>query len=181
MARRQTIRFESGTKSPADKQLPLVSASDSESYSETESLNPPKKASIRDPATLGQLQELHLDPSLDPRRRRPSEDIARDALVEQILTENRTEHYDDGGTTVPKTSQAGRNEDADERLAAQFRQDFLDSQAQRLQQQQQQQQRNKAAPKDPGQSVPKLGGSRSQRAAMEKARREKEMKDNPGK
>ncbi|KAK5052493.1 hypothetical protein LTR84_002357 [Exophiala bonariae] len=104
-----------------------------------------------------------------PRKRRNSDDIARDALVEQVLHENRLDLYEastsgqaPGGT--PDISAADTAQQ-DERLAEEFRQNFLDAVAQR-------QQRNKAAsqPKVPGATTetkgPKLGGSRSARAKM---------------
>ncbi|KEF59984.1 uncharacterized protein A1O9_04832 [Exophiala aquamarina CBS 119918] len=102
-----------------------------------------------------------------PRKRRNSEDIARDALVEQVLHENRLDLYENGANDG-RTPTAGLSESAtqqDERLAEEFRQNFLDAVAQR-------QQRNKASsqPKVPGATTesrgPKLGGSRSARAKM---------------
>jgi len=121
-----------------------------------------------------------------PRKRRPSADVARDALVEQVFKENRLDLYDGG---IPKDSiglstqptrdghaeDGNDNNDAYERLAAQFRQDFLDAMANRQAQQPHQQQKGgKAAPGEVGQKGPKLGGSRSARAAMAQAMREKE-------
>lgn len=104
-----------------------------------------------------------------PRKRRDSQDIARDALVEQVLHENRLDLYETG---TGQTSRPGATDLADadtiqqdERLADEFRQNFFDAVAQR-------QQRNKAAsqPKVPGATTetrgPKLGGSRSARAKM---------------
>ena len=105
-----------------------------------------------------------------PRKRRNSQDIARDALVEQVLHENRLDLYETstsgqapgGGPTDFSATDTAQQ---DERLAEEFRQNFLDAVAQR-------QQRNKAAsqPKVPGATTetkgPKLGGSRSARAKM---------------
>jgi hypothetical protein len=106
-----------------------------------------------------------------PRKRRNSEDIKRDQLVEQVLRESRLEIYDE-----PAEALLGdiNNEDldTDEKIAEQFRQDFMDAMESR--------QRNRTAgqPKMPvgkpgevGQKGPKLGGSRSARAAM----REREL------
>lgn len=102
-----------------------------------------------------------------PRKRRNSEDIARDALVEQVLHEHRLDLYETGvnnGRTATADLSASTTQQ-DERLAEEFRQNFLDAVAQR-------QQRNKAAsqPKVPGVTTetkgPKLGGSRSARAKM---------------
>ena len=103
-----------------------------------------------------------------PRKRRNSEDIKRDQLVEQVLRESRLEIYDE-----PESAQQGNDGlDTDEKIAEQFRQDFMDAMESR--------QRNRTAgqPKMPvgkqgdvSQKGPKLGGSRSARAAM----REKEL------
>lgn len=102
-----------------------------------------------------------------PRKRRNSEDIARDALVEQVLHENKLGLYekgaDNGRTTTADLSASTTQQD--ELLAEEFRQNFMDAVAQR-------QQRNKAASqaKVPGATTesrgPKLGGSRSARAKM---------------
>ena len=102
-----------------------------------------------------------------PRKRRNSEDIARDALVEQVLQEHKLDLYekgaDNGRTTAADLATSTTQQD--EGLAEEFRQNFLDAVAQR-------QQRNKATsqPKVPGASNesrgPKLGGSRSARAKM---------------
>ncbi len=111
-----------------------------------------------------------------PRKRRNSEDIARDALVEQVLHENKLDIYDDQNPDLQldasgKDAADGGGEDAgvvdsDERLAEQFRQQYIDSMAERRH-------RHKAVsqPKGPGTSTtesrgPKLGGSRSARAKM---------------
>lgn len=113
------------------------------------------------------------------RKRRNSEDIARDALVEQVMHENRLDMYEEAdlagrkrqaagvsGVDVPGDELDADDSDADERLAEQFRQNFIDAMAER-------QQRSKAAsqPKGSGAGVveakgPKLGGSRSARAKM---------------
>ena len=103
-----------------------------------------------------------------PRKRRNSEDIARDALVEQFLHENKIDIYD---TNTPEqaiartpTGEGAGDADADERFAEQFRQEFMDAMAER---------RNKTKPAAPAKGVivpeprgPKLGGSRSARAKM---------------
>ncbi|EHK41102.1 hypothetical protein TRIATDRAFT_85065 [Trichoderma atroviride IMI 206040] len=111
------------------------------------------------------------------RNRRNSEDIARDAMVEQFLSENRLDVYQ-----VPKTHAAtataaaassssfvpGADPSADDRLAEQFRQQYYDEMALRRKrkrpaptQQQKQQQQSADVLKGP-----KLGGSRNQRAAV---------------
>ena len=105
-----------------------------------------------------------------PRRGPDPEDVKRDQLVEAVLRESGLGMYDAAvpastGDTVP----AAGDEDADERLAEQFRQEYLDAMEARRQN----------APKMPAskgagadvQRGPKLGGSRSARAAM----REREL------
>ncbi|KAL3417876.1 hypothetical protein PVAG01_10885 [Phlyctema vagabunda] len=101
------------------------------------------------------------------RKRRGSDDVKRDALVEAILKENRLEIYD-----PPPQPEKSANDDqaADDRIAEEFRREFMDAVSQRH--------RKKAAPPPPsgGQpgkkgeedvlKGPKLGGSRSARAAM---------------
>ncbi|CCF37978.1 hypothetical protein CH063_01807 [Colletotrichum higginsianum] len=101
-----------------------------------------------------------------PRNRRNSDDIKRDQLVEEILRENRLDVYD-----VPKP-QEPQNEgpgDADDRIAEEFRREFMDAMVQR-----QQRKKTAAAPARAGARKadedvlkgPKLGGSRNSRAAM---------------
>ncbi|MDI1489799.1 MAG: hypothetical protein OHK93_000997 [Ramalina farinacea] len=106
-----------------------------------------------------------------PRKRRNSADMARDKVVEELLRETRLDLYDEpeaGG----KSGAAGdeEKEAADDRIAEEFRRDFLDAISQR----------RKRSSKPPaagasrvgGKAVeekprgPKLGGSRSARAAM---------------
>ncbi|KAL8829178.1 MAG: hypothetical protein Q9191_002155 [Dirinaria sp. TL-2023a] len=112
-----------------------------------------------------------------PRRRRNSGDIQRDKLVEEVLRENKrkvhldlvndqklisntVEIYDEPETQLPNDDQA-----ADDRMAEQFRRDFLDAISERR--------KRMAHPKKAGAGAadhkprgPKLGGSRSARAAM---------------
>ena len=106
-----------------------------------------------------------------PRKRRNSEDIIRDQLVEQVLRESRLEIYDESVDDPPGDTDNG-DVDTDEKVAELFRQHFMDAMESR--------QRNRTAgqPKMPvgkpgevGQKGPKLGGSRSARAAM----REREL------
>ncbi|KAI7784047.1 mrna splicing factor rna helicase [Diaporthe eres] len=101
------------------------------------------------------------------RKRRGSDDIKRDQLVEELMRENRLDVYD-----VPAQPEAsgepGFDEAADEKIAEQFRREFMDAMSERRQQ------RRKAAPQParPGAKQeevlkgPKLGGSRNARAAM---------------
>ncbi|KAL7909468.1 hypothetical protein GGI35DRAFT_449986 [Trichoderma velutinum] len=102
------------------------------------------------------------------RNRRNSQDIARDALVEQFLHENRLDVYNVPSSSTPTASSApGADPSADDRLAEQFRQQYYDEQAMRrkkkrpVQQQQQKQQQSGDVLKGP-----KLGGSRNMRAAV---------------
>lgn len=101
------------------------------------------------------------------RKRRASDDVKRDQLVEELMRENRLDVYD-----VPAQPEAsgepGFDEAADEKIAEQFRREFMDAMSERRQQ------RRKAAPQParPGAKQeevlkgPKLGGSRNARAAM---------------
>jgi len=111
-----------------------------------------------------------------PRKRRNSEDIKRDQLVEQVLRESRLEIYD--GPDTAEQSNANEGLDTDEKIAEQFRQDFMDAMESRR--------RNRTAgqpkmptgkPGDVGPKGPKLGGSRSARAAM----RERELAEQKAK
>ncbi|KAH0499136.1 hypothetical protein TgHK011_006351 [Trichoderma gracile] len=106
------------------------------------------------------------------RNRRNSDDIARDALVEQFLHENRLDVYDvpSNPFAQPASSAPGADPSADDRLAEQFRQQYYTEQALRrkkkrpvTQQQQQKQQKQQSGEILKG---PKLGGSRNMRAAV---------------
>ncbi|ORY66022.1 uncharacterized protein BCR38DRAFT_483683 [Pseudomassariella vexata] len=101
------------------------------------------------------------------RNRRNSDAIKRDQLVEEILRESRLDVYD-----APAAANASAiNDDdgaADDRIAEEFRREFLDAMAQR-----QQKKKPVAPPAKPGAKKeeevlkgPKLGGSRNARAAM---------------
>ncbi|OJJ43311.1 hypothetical protein ASPZODRAFT_136535 [Penicilliopsis zonata CBS 506.65] len=94
------------------------------------------------------------------RRRRNSEDIERDKLVEEVLRESKLDVYNEPEEEEPLDDQA-----ADDRIAEQFRRDFLDAIQSRRRVA-----RAKAASKAPTKTDaprgPKLGGSRSARAAM---------------
>ncbi|KAG7114050.1 hypothetical protein HYQ44_008752 [Verticillium longisporum] len=112
---------------------------------------------------------------LRQRNRRTSDDVARDKMVEDFLRENRLDVYENPATSQTATPSApgGGDDDAaaDDRLAEEFRREFMDAMAQRRQQNAQQQQQRKKAPADgkANEDVlrgPKLGGSRSARAAM---------------
>lgn len=95
------------------------------------------------------------------RKRRNSEDIKRDKLVEEVMRESKLEIYDE-----PDEEEGGDGDQAaDDRIAEKFRREFLDAVSSRQQ---------KAVPKqqvkgkvvDERPSGPKLGGSRSARAKM---------------
>ncbi|KAM0287731.1 hypothetical protein ACHAQH_000262 [Verticillium albo-atrum] len=102
-----------------------------------------------------------------PRNRRTSDDIARDKMVEDILRENRLDVYEHPNPSHAATPSAP-DDDADDRLAEEFRREFMDAMAQRRQQNAQQQRKKPADGKVDEEVLrgPKLGGSRSARAAM---------------
>ncbi|EGE03366.1 hypothetical protein TEQG_02400 [Trichophyton equinum CBS 127.97] len=148
----------------------------------------------RQPATLGKLHEIDLGPdsklqniarteaatrnlakggSAAPedeetvnkgkqtrggRRRRNSEDIMRDRLVEEVLRESKLDVYEEPQSRADEDDQA-----ADDRIADQFRRDFLDAIHSRRRGART---RNTKTSKTDAPRGPKLGGSRSARAAM---------------
>ncbi|KAF3017165.1 hypothetical protein E8E14_011686 [Neopestalotiopsis sp. 37M] len=114
-----------------------------------------------------------------PRNRRNSDDIKRDQLVEEIMRESRLDVYET--PTPPAVATPGADEDgaADDRIAEEFKREFMEAMAER------QQKRRPAATakKDKKDSEdvlkgPKLGGSRNSRAAMRDLmlKKEKESK-----
>ncbi|CAK48903.1 hypothetical protein AnigIFM59636_010573 [Aspergillus niger] len=96
------------------------------------------------------------------RKRRTSEDIERDRLVEEVLRESKLDVYEgpeeEGDEAVGEDGQA-----ADDRVAEQFRRDFLDAIQSRRRVARA---RNTKTTKPDAPRGPKLGGSRSARAAM---------------
>ncbi|KAI0864200.1 hypothetical protein F4860DRAFT_465364 [Xylaria cubensis] len=103
-----------------------------------------------------------------PRNRRNSDDVKRDQLVEEILRENRLDVYET--PTPPPGANTGEEEEgaADDRIAEEFRREFLDAMAER-----QRRRKPVGPPTKPGAKKdeevlkgPKLGGSRNTRAAM---------------
>ncbi|KAI4716669.1 hypothetical protein E4T48_07147 [Aureobasidium sp. EXF-10727] len=114
------------------------------------------------------------------RNRRNSADLARDAMVDKILAESQLNIYEPSASsasaTHPKTS-ADDTQDADERMAEEFKRNFYAAAEERAV-------RRSAAPPPPSfganklESIkgPKLGGSRSQRAAMHAAEKAKTAK-----
>jgi hypothetical protein len=123
------------------------------------------------------------------RKRRNSEDIARDALVEQVLHENQLENVYQ--STVPNvttnpdysntehTAHPDAVADVDEAFAERFRQDFLDQVAERKQAQQQK--KSTAQVKGPAGNAavekhgPKMGGSRSARAKLHQQQQQQQQ------
>ena len=99
------------------------------------------------------------------RKRRNSDDVKRDKLVEEVMRESRLEIYDEPDEEGPNDDQA-----ADDRIAEQFRREFIDAQSSRKQKAIQEKKPVRGQPVDDKPKGPKLGGSRSARAAM----REKE-------
>ena len=122
------------------------------------------------------------------RRRRNSDDVKRDKLVEEVMKESKSKScsivvcnrslkqravdiYDE-----PEADFVNDDQAADDRIAEQFRREFMDAVSQRRQ-------RTSQAAKKAGQGAvedshkgPKLGGSRSARAAMRELQLEKAKK-----
>ena len=95
------------------------------------------------------------------RKRRNSDDVKRDKLVEEVMRESRLEIYDEPDVEGPNDDQA-----ADDRIAEQFRREFLDAVSSRKQKVAQDKKPVRGQPVDDQPKGPKLGGSRSARAAM---------------
>jgi hypothetical protein len=105
------------------------------------------------------------------RKRRNSDDVRRDRLVEEVLRENALEHYEAVPVSRVDAGMVGRDEEADDRLAEAFRREFLDAveERQRKKPVQQVGTAGRAGQGKKDEEVlkgPKLGGSRSARAAM---------------
>ncbi|KAK3985961.1 hepatocellular carcinoma-associated antigen 59-domain-containing protein [Cladorrhinum sp. PSN332] len=104
-----------------------------------------------------------------PRNRRNSDDIKRDQLVEAFLSENKLDMYD--VTSKQAAAAAAPDEDdeyaADDRIAEEFRRDFMDAMAQRNRRRRRPATNAKQAAKlrEDILKGPKLGGSRNARAA----------------
>jgi hypothetical protein len=111
------------------------------------------------------------------RNRRNSADLARDAMVDQILRESQLNIYETSASTSATKPASDDNQDADERMAEEFKRNFYAAAEDRAI-------RRTAPPPPPTfganklESIkgPKLGGSRSQRAAMHAAEKAKTMK-----
>ncbi|KAH1585610.1 hypothetical protein KXX69_008217 [Aspergillus fumigatus] len=93
------------------------------------------------------------------RKRRNSEDIERDRLVEEVLRESKLDVYDEPEEEALLDDQA-----ADDRVAEQFRKEFLEAIQSRRRVTRTKNTKTAAKPEAP--RGPKLGGSRSARAAM---------------
>jgi hypothetical protein len=107
------------------------------------------------------------------RKRRGSEDVKRDRIVEEVLRENGLGIYELPTAAAATDYQGieGGDEAADERIAEAFRRDFMDAVGQR--QRKKQQVSSQPATRGVGGKKeeevlkgPKLGGSRNARAAM---------------
>ncbi|CAD0107840.1 unnamed protein product [Aureobasidium uvarum] len=111
------------------------------------------------------------------RNRRNSADLARDAMVDKILAESQLNIYEPSASATHSKAPADDTQDADERMAEEFKRNFYAAAEERAV-------RRTAAPPPPTfganklESIkgPKLGGSRSQRAAMHAAEKAKTAK-----
>ena len=100
-------------------------------------------------------------PPRKPRNAPTEDDIARDALVERLLSENRYDKAYAEPQSSRDMSRPGHNEDADAQMAEEFRREFLANAAENRAK------RQAGPPVAKGAEVvkgPKMGGSRNQRA-----------------
>ena len=112
------------------------------------------------------------------RRRRNSDDVKRDKLVEEVMKESKSKSssivvcnqslrqkavdiYDE-----PEADLANDDQAADDRIAEQFRREFMDAVSQRRQKTSQTAKKAGQGAVEDSHRGPKLGGSRSARAAM---------------
>lgn len=116
-------------------------------------------------------------PPRKPRNAPTEDDIARDALVERLLSQNKFEGIYDESSNASQSSQSasqrGQNEDADARMAEEFQRDFLANVEENKAR------RQAAGPAAKGMDVmkgPKMGGSRNQRAAIAQQEKTKAQK-----
>ncbi|KAF9634598.1 hypothetical protein BFW01_g5493 [Lasiodiplodia theobromae] len=123
----------------------------------------------------GELLEQEMQPKgRRGRKRRTSEDIRRDKLVEEILKESRLEMYDDRAQQEQQQKDAEEGA-ADDRIVEQFRRDFMEAVQTRHNRRPPASSAAKGKAADERPKGPKLGGSRSARAAM-RAAEEKQKK-----
>ncbi|TPX11416.1 uncharacterized protein E0L32_007835 [Thyridium curvatum] len=106
------------------------------------------------------------------RKRRGSEDIKRDQLVEEFLRENKLDVYDLEAQKQAAQAPEDEDEAADDRIAEEFRREFMEAMSERVRR------RRRPAGQQPSKSKPgakkdeeilrgpKLGGSRNVRSAM---------------
>lgn len=147
-----------------------------------------------EPTSLGKSQAGKQDKEWRTRRRN-SEDIERDRLVEEVLRESKckltmTCHNPQGVLTYvlfplsvdvydePEQNTAQDDQAADDRIAEQFRRDFMEaiySRRRTMRARASANTQNKRTTKSEAPRGPKLGGSRSARAAM------REMQEKSGK
>ncbi|KAJ2897289.1 hypothetical protein MKZ38_004800 [Zalerion maritima] len=106
------------------------------------------------------------------KNRRDSDDIERDRIVEELMRENRLDVYDPS-TLAPAQTGGNPEAAADDRIAEQFRREFMDAMSQRRRRRaairSANATRNAANNKGREEPIlrgPKLGGSRNARAAM---------------
>ncbi|KAK6343256.1 hypothetical protein TWF730_010852 [Orbilia blumenaviensis] len=102
------------------------------------------------------------------KRRRNSMDIERDKLVEEVLKESRLDIYEEPDPATTKTQAEEDEYAADDRIAEQFRREFMDALIARRRGKSNHN-KKKDDPKRP--RGPKLGGSRAARAAMRESER----------
>ncbi|KAK5990588.1 hypothetical protein PT974_08857 [Cladobotryum mycophilum] len=127
----------------------------------------PEEIQNRDAYNKRRRVEKSTKPPRRGRNRRNSDDIMRDNLVEQFLHENRRNRcIRRRRTPQASTSAPGADPSADDRLAEQFRQQYLDDQAMRRKKKRPAQQQQRQQPSADVLKGPKLGGSRNQRAAV---------------
>ncbi|RFU36157.1 hypothetical protein B7463_g227, partial [Scytalidium lignicola] len=100
------------------------------------------------------------------RKRRGSDDIKRDKLVDEVLRENRLEIYE----PPPSAAEIEDDQAADDRIAEEFKREFLDAISARHRKKNPPAQASGRGPGGKKEEEvlkgPKLGGSRSARAAM---------------
>ena len=102
-----------------------------------------------------------------PRKRRNSEDVKRDRLVEEVMRESKLDIYDEPDEDVNNNNDDDDDDQAaDDRVAEQFRREFLDAISNRRRRAAQARKSAKRKEADVQPRGPKLGGSRSARAAM---------------
>ncbi|KAL1843162.1 hypothetical protein VTJ49DRAFT_2912 [Mycothermus thermophilus] len=126
---------------------------------------------IEEEEEAGRQQKVRLGRDGKPirsRNRRGSDDIKRDQLVEQFLSENKIDLYDT--QSAQATEPAIEDEEelaADDRIAEEFRREFFDALAQRHRRRRAVN-AAKSGPKKTEEILrgPKLGGSRNDRALM---------------